>query len=43
MPTIGREHADGNKLQCGVSIDIHNSAKWMKDKRSKGNHNDNDQ
>jgi hypothetical protein len=24
-----------NKLQCGVGFDIHDSAKWMKDKRLK--------
>jgi hypothetical protein len=32
MPTIEREPTDENKLQCGVSIDIHCLAKWMKDK-----------
>jgi hypothetical protein len=35
MPTIEREPTDENKLQCGVSIDIHCLAKWMKDKHSK--------
>jgi hypothetical protein len=27
--------ADKDKIQCGVGFDIHDSVKWMKDKRSK--------